>query len=558
VLINTPGLCNVQNVYGLTPTAASRTLGSVNCQVGKISRVYSRWAKKGLVISQKPKFGSCARRRRQSRSPRQQGQAQVRASAALLVCLGIALVSGAVARSAGGTAPSFAAVKSYAIGKGSGPVKFVDVNGDGKVDLATPQYGANTVSLLMNGGDGRFAAPVTYATGAFPRVVEAGDVNGDGKPDLLTANASSISVLLNRGEGTFAAPSDYETPRLPALAVHDLNGDGRPDLVTSSYDASAVSVFLNAGDGTFGARQDYDTARNPGEPSLADLNGDGFADVVVATDANRLTVLLNGGDGTFANRLDYSTGADPGDDELADLNGDGRLDIVTANVGGKSLSVLLNDGSGGFAARHDYEAGTSFDTVDVADLNGDGHPDLLARGEAEPVDHVSVFLNSGDGSFGARHDFRTGDTKSGTLADLTHDGRPELVVTRSFHGLVVSVLLNRGNGGFQPPLDYPARGIDDVGAADLNGDGRPDVVISGSTALSVVLNRPGLCNVQYVKGLKLAAAKDRLRRGHCRPGRVRLVRSHSKNGVVLKQRLRFGVVRKAGARVALVVSKGRK
>ena len=58
VLIDTPGLCNVQNVYGLTPTAASRTLGSVNCQVGKISRVYSRWAKKGLVISQKPKFGA--------------------------------------------------------------------------------------------------------------------------------------------------------------------------------------------------------------------------------------------------------------------------------------------------------------------------------------------------------------------------------------------------------------------------------------------------------------------------------------------------------------------
>ena len=58
VLINTPGLCTVQDVSrAMTPAAAKRTLARANCRVGKIRRAYSK-VKRGRVISQKPRFGA--------------------------------------------------------------------------------------------------------------------------------------------------------------------------------------------------------------------------------------------------------------------------------------------------------------------------------------------------------------------------------------------------------------------------------------------------------------------------------------------------------------------
>ena len=58
VLLNTPGLCTVQDVFRQTLLAAKRTIARANCRVGKIRRAYSKRVKKGRVISQKPRPGT--------------------------------------------------------------------------------------------------------------------------------------------------------------------------------------------------------------------------------------------------------------------------------------------------------------------------------------------------------------------------------------------------------------------------------------------------------------------------------------------------------------------
>ena len=121
----------------------------------------------------------------------------VRGCAILLACLGVALALGVVASSATLTT-SFAAARNYAVGRGPVSVALADLNGDGKADLATANWRAKTVSILVNRGDGSFEPKRDLAiagAGGFA----VGDLNGDGRPDLATAGDSSntVSVLMN-------------------------------------------------------------------------------------------------------------------------------------------------------------------------------------------------------------------------------------------------------------------------------------------------------------------------------------------------------------------------
>jgi FG-GAP-like repeat len=67
-----------------------------------------------------------------------------------------------------------------------------------------------------------------------------------------------------------------------------------------------------------------------------------------------------------------------------------------------------------------------------------------------------VLLNKGDGSFGAKRNYRTGWIYSVAIGDLNGDRRPDLVVG-SVWGFP-SVLLNRGNGRVPSDAPVPRRG----------------------------------------------------------------------------------------------------
>jgi VCBS repeat protein len=73
------------------------------------------------------------------------------------------------------------------------------------------------------------------------------------------------------------------------------------------------------------------------------------------------------------------------------------------------------------------------------DLNGDGRPDLVvSRGEAGPF--VSVVLNGGDGTLGAKRDTAApaGSPRRLAVADVNGDGRPDLAVANGGQGHGIS------------------------------------------------------------------------------------------------------------------------
>jgi hypothetical protein len=130
----------------------------------------------------------------------------------------------------------------------------------------------------------------------------------------------------------------------------------------------------------------------------------------------------------------------------------------------------------------------------------------------------------------------------------------------------VSVLLNRGDGSFKPKLDYgtgsAVRGPNSVAIGDLNADGRPDLATPNyyQFKVSVLINTPGLCAVQGVKGQTVPAAKRTLARANCRVGKIRRARFFSKTarGRVISEKPKPGTVLPNSGKVNLVVSRGRR
>lgn len=90
--------------------------------------------------------------------------------------------------------------------------------------------------VAATGGSGVFEGAATHDLGSGPASIAVGDLDGDGKLDLVTANAEadSVSVLLNRGDGSFGPSTRYVVGYYQGgIALGDVDGDGDLDLVVA-------------------------------------------------------------------------------------------------------------------------------------------------------------------------------------------------------------------------------------------------------------------------------------------------------------------------------------
>jgi FG-GAP-like repeat/PASTA domain len=432
---------------------------------------------------------------------------------------------------------------------------------------------AGLVSSAGAGGVGGSSGPTfgrarAYATGHPSAAVAIGDLTGDAKPDVVSANGSrthTVSVLINKGNGRFRAKREFGTgPGPQSVAIGDLNADGSPDVATAN-DANTVSVLFNNGDGGLRPKRDYATGRGPRSVAIDDVNGDSKPDLVTANTggANGISVLLNTGDGTLQARRDFGPGLSPFDLAIGDLNSDGKADLATVNegslAGDPGLTVFVNAGDGTFPAMREYR---SFEpsSIEIGDVSGDGKADLLVpHSDKESGPGVFVYLNRGRGGFGAGvHHSLHGDWATGgssvAVGDLNGDRKADLAVTSRLRA--VSVLVNQGDGRFQRQLDYETGFPSELAMDDLNGDRRRDLVVMNYSTASVLLNRPGICNVQELRRLTLKAAKQTLARVNCRVGKVSFEYSRTIKGLVIRQKPKLGAVLLRGSRVDVVISRG--
>ena len=89
----------------------------------------------------------------------------------------VVLVTGAGAGIGRGTALFFADEGARVVA--------ADVNRDGRADLVTANYCANTLTVLTNNGSCDFGLMASPGTGAQPWAVAVADINGDGRADVV-------------------------------------------------------------------------------------------------------------------------------------------------------------------------------------------------------------------------------------------------------------------------------------------------------------------------------------------------------------------------------------
>lgn len=333
-------------------------------------------------------------------------------------------------------------------------IRNADMDGDGKTDLIYQTYTSIVVSKNTSTINEVSFAPGIKIAPSCGYKFDIGDVDGDGKLDVLTPNAcnETVSIIKNNstpGSISFAAKIDYKVGEFPyAVALGNLDEDGRPDLVVVNMWSRSLSVLQNLTAGgtiSFGNKTDYALGRDCRDIKIADLDGDGKNDLAVPSQINdHISLFRNLGTGAtilFAAKEDIATGAsDPEDVVVADLDGDGKPDLaVTNNNTPGTISIFRNQsvsGSFSFPSKKDINTGPYPYRMVCADFNGDGRPDLAIKDQYSSV--LTLLENKcspGVMAFAPKVDFPTSSTQREhiTAGDFNNDGKPDIAVSNYYN-----------------------------------------------------------------------------------------------------------------------------
>ncbi|MGH9360890.1 MAG: FG-GAP repeat domain-containing protein, partial [Thermoanaerobaculia bacterium] len=380
-------------------------------------------------------------------------------------------------------------------------IAFGDLNGDGKLDLASANWNSLTVSIYHGGGDGTFAFAGNLSPGGEPHAIEVIDYNGDAVPDLMVGLGSQDGMVPFQGKRGAERGQFLIRPKVNTLgcvrylAAGDFNGDGKTDLATSCELTGTVFAGTSAGDGSF--RRTL-SGRLGIFMAIADLNGDGAQDLALTKrDSTNLDVYPGKGDGNFHPAAAFrGVGENTSFLIASDLDRNGLPDLITADSGSSTLTVFWGKRGERFLETGYYLGG--FDkasSLSVADFDGDGAPDIFISHSTQP--QVQLHRTPAPGSAAAPPlAIATASAYTALEAvDLDGDRTPDLAGVNLTSGRMSVALLDPA-GRVRQEISLPACALPtSVAAARVDEDDRIDLLATclgdGQLALFLALEGGG-------------------------------------------------------------------
>lgn len=269
-----------------------------------------------------------------------------------------------------------------------GGTKFAvgDLNGDGHPDVVAvamnnvPEY----VLVQLGNGDGSLSLQGSFALPGF-RSVALVDLDGDGKLDLVAGGGLEVAVLPGIGDGTFGVQRAFSTGvALTELAIGDIDGDGWSDVLGVSYGGSSLVVLRSDRTAGLLPAESYAVAQGPMAIAIGDFNGDGAPDAATSHQGpwgvGGLAMAYGVGDGTFDAGFYVATPRPSWSLAVADMNGDGVADLVAPVRDAWTVDVLFGSATAG-PALYGWSLARSPIAVAAGDLDGDGRPDIAVTVE---------------------------------------------------------------------------------------------------------------------------------------------------------------------------------
>ncbi|WP_328994282.1 RICIN domain-containing protein [Kribbella sp. NBC_01245] len=339
-----------------------------------------------------------------------------------------------------------------------------DSNGDGKADLTAVfdhGYGRTSIWNLTSTGPAFHTGVVGWDTGeggsfglTRTRPVQ-GDFNGDGRTDMAMLREGSgrqiwLYQLPSDGNRYDAQPASWTSgpngsPLSTARAfAGDVDGDKKDDIAVQNAVTGAgweVMVLTSASNFTRAvswAKSDAGNAWTQSAPLLADITGDGKADLVSLRNLGGCRTVAelyrSTGTGFAAPTTAYDSGAngycwEKSKAVVADADGNGTQDVVALyETSPTEAELMVFKASSGTLTRSTWwSAANAFDlsksTLTAGDYNGDGKDDVGVLYACCTTGQRQAFTFASTGtSFGAKHNAWAGqvDAVTGPKFELEH------------------------------------------------------------------------------------------------------------------------------------------
>ncbi len=301
----------------------------------------------------------------------------------------------------------------------------VDVNGDGlndillKVDINSSTkveshfYYIEAYRDSVNGGI-KFKDSTYYQTG-FPNDAKVSMVVGvltDARIAQLKAANPNVVIVNNvdiRGN-------------IDKNLIGDINGDGRADFVMLNSTKLTYHAFFAHDGGTFrhvvsATGTPQSSWDNGWKAALADINGDGMADLVESGTVSGFYpfwTYFSNGTGNFPTTSGKGMQLPYKKFQFADFNGDRLLDIVNINdcvsCATVPLTIFLSKGDGTFFAHA---------TATINDKGAQLFPDINNDGMADILNYYS-YVYTDVYNYGTTREIRSQLTHGAAIPDLLH------------------------------------------------------------------------------------------------------------------------------------------